>query len=132
MKSKMFLFFVILFVVMAGVAMAQEADPLADLIKDFFGLQVAIIAAIQTALGGAVMAITNFLKTLLNVKNWTPGKKRLFGYGVTFLGSVGATYFVLRATGTLTLAPFIGYTIYTWFCSNQIYKMLKSLIKKHS
>ena len=132
MKSKMFLFFVILFVAMAGVAMAQETDELAELIKDLFGLQVAVIATIQTAMAGAIMAVTNFLKTLLHVKIWTTGKKRFFGYGVTFLGSVGATYFVLRATGTLTLAPFIGYVIYTWGVSNQIYKMLKNLIKQHT
>lgn len=132
MKSKLVLLFVVIFIVMAIPAIAQETDELAELIKDFFGLQVVVIATIQTAMGGAVMAITNFLKTLLNVKIWSDGKKRLFGYGVTLLGSIGATFFVLRATGNLSLIIFIGYVLYTWFVANQFYKTLKNLIKKHS
>ena len=128
----MFLFCVVLILAVAIPALAQETDELTELIKDFFGLQVAVIATIQTALGGAVMAVTNFLKTLLKVSNWSDGNKRLFGYGVTLLGSAGATFFVLRATGDLIIMSFIGYTIYTWFVSNQFYKTLKNLIKKHA
>ena len=56
---------------MAIPALAQEVDPLAELIKDFFGLQGAVIATIQTAMAGAIIAVTNFLKTLFNVNNWT-------------------------------------------------------------
>jgi len=132
MKSKIIICFAVLFVALAIPALAQETDELAELIKDFFGLQVAIIATIQTAMAGAIMAITNFLKTLFNVKIWSDNNKRLFGYGVTLLGSTGATFFVLRATGNLNLTMFIGYILFTWFVSNQFYKTLKNLIKKHS
>jgi hypothetical protein len=92
-----------------------------------FDIDQAIVASIMTVGGLGVIAITQLVKNAL-VKLFNVVKdnvKNVLGYVSSLVVSAGATAFVLLQMKKFAWLALLGYTVYVWLESNQIFKVVK-------
>ena len=92
-----------------------------------FDIDQAIVASIMTVGGLGVIAITQLVKNaLVKLFNVVKDKvKDVLGYASSLIVSAGATAFILLQMKKFAWLSLLGYTIYVWLESNQIFKVVK-------
>jgi len=124
MKIKLILLAFLLLLIFPIMVFAQVEDIPFDVDK-------ALIAAILGAFGLGVLGITELIKTWLKVANWHPTARKVAGYVISLVVTLGATTSTLIATSRFTWGSFILYSLIVWAEANGIFKAIRNIIKKY-
>jgi len=120
-RLKVFVFLSVMLCALFSLGFAQGEEGF------HFDIDQAILASIMTVGGLGVIAITQLVKNaLVKLFNVVKDKvKDVLGYVSSLVVSAGATAFILLQAKKFAWLPLLGYTVYVWLESNQIFKVVK-------
>ena len=121
LRVRVFIFLSVMLCALFSLGFAQGEEGF------HFDIDQAIVASIMTVGGLGVIAITQLVKNaLVKLFNVVKDKvKDVLGYASSLIVSAGATAFILLQMKKFAWLSLLGYTIYVWLESNQIFKVFK-------